>query len=104
MNRFLISLLLIFSPVVIQFVIGNRAIFKFIEFPYWLTCLISFILLIIMSVASVFIVQRLEIIVWGIFSGIILLVIIIYLKTILILLILRRLFGMDYKHEARLDW
>jgi hypothetical protein len=64
-------------PLIFQFSIGNKAINKFVKIPYALVCLISVLILIIVTIINVIIGKMLEISLFSLYTGVILFVIVI---------------------------
>lgn len=69
MNTLILIFLLLSIPIIFQVRFGNKSLNNEIRLPYLLVCLLSFLVLSIMTVISVYIAKTLEIAVFGIFSG-----------------------------------
>ena len=74
MNTLLPEFLLLSLPVIFQVKLGNKAANHEIKLPYWAVTLLSFLLLTFVNVINVDIAGTLEIVVFGIFTGILLIV------------------------------
>jgi hypothetical protein len=77
MNILILVFCLLSIPIIFQFLIGNKALHKFIILPFWAVSLISVILLIIISIFIVYLTGTLMIIAFGFYGAIILVVLII---------------------------
>lgn len=76
MNTLIPIFLLLSLPIILQVSFGNKAFNNVIKLPFWAVCLLNFLLLTIVTVINVFITGTIEIIVFGLFTGILLIVLI----------------------------
>lgn len=72
MNTLIPIFLLLSLPIVFQVKLGNKFLNNEIRLPYLIVCLLSFLVLTIVTVINVYIAKTLEIVVFGIFTGILL--------------------------------